>query len=235
MGVPESTPLWNKIREENSPWLARNPVDVSHRPEVTQRVLIREYLDTQVSPDDTVNVEAIMDDILSHPHRQHFGTLAVPTEQDKADYEGIFSMGIPRNVMYSFSHWFRMSQPLESAREKFMKCKLENLSKEKCVDEAIAMYKLYLVLAEIPFRKCPKQSAEYTYCAETQGRYRHDTDLPRGRIFRWFSKYCRGEQAAWEGCMTKEYHVQFPPSPIPWVPYQRSARLTNLPWDKIYA
>ena len=31
-----------------------------------------------------------------------------------------------------------------------MKCKLENLASDKCVDEAIAMYKLYLVLAEVP-------------------------------------------------------------------------------------
>lgn len=42
---------------------------------------LQEKLDREVSSKDVVNVEKVVDDILSHPHRKHFGTLNIPNEQ----------------------------------------------------------------------------------------------------------------------------------------------------------
>lgn len=39
-----------------------------------------------------------------------------PVPAARKEFEGIFGMGVPENVLFSFGHWYRMSQPLEKVR-----------------------------------------------------------------------------------------------------------------------
>eukprot|EP00668_Euglena_longa_P041394 GGOE01054480.1.p2 GENE.GGOE01054480.1~~GGOE01054480.1.p2 ORF type:complete len:224 (-),score=42.69 GGOE01054480.1:72-743(-) len=206
-------------------------------PEIESHAALQEKLDREVSSKDVINVEKVVDDILAHPHRKHFGTLNIPNAETKKEHEGIFGMGIPENVLFSFGHWYRMSQPLEKAREEYLVCKHnapKRASPTECLEEAKNMFNLYLHMSEIPFRTCPKQTADYTYCVETQGHRKPGMDYG-ARSFTSFVRYCLPEQQAFEECLGKAYGCKFPPAPAHGEFYQRSARFTNLPWDNIYA
>ena len=42
---------------------------------------ISEFFDNEVSPDDVIDVDKVVGEILSHPHRKHFGTLDLPNDK----------------------------------------------------------------------------------------------------------------------------------------------------------
>jgi len=206
-------------------------------PEVAGHAALTEKLDREVSPKDVIDVEKVVGDILAHPHRKHFGTLDLPNEETRKEFEGIFGMGVPENVLFSFGHWYRMSQPLEKARERYLVCKMNASPRApptECLEEAKDVFTLYLHMSEIPFRACPKEAADYTYCAETLGQRKPGQGFG-ARLQTNFVKYCIPEQEKFQGCLGTAFGAKFPPLPVHGQFYPRSARYTNLPWDNIYS
>eukprot|EP00992_Anisonema_acinus_P010320 TRINITY_DN6490_c0_g1_i1.p1 TRINITY_DN6490_c0_g1~~TRINITY_DN6490_c0_g1_i1.p1 ORF type:complete len:238 (+),score=61.41 TRINITY_DN6490_c0_g1_i1:56-715(+) len=217
---------------------SKNPRDFADSGYTSFDMNVSKSLDAQVSAEDVPNVEAVVEDILAHPHRKHFATLAVPTPADKRSHENIFAMGIPRNVMFGFAHWFRMSQPLESAREKFLLCKekAKSAGGRECVDEALHMHGLYQQLAELPFRACPEAAARYVYCIDTVGRVGAASAMEGQRSQRDFVRHCGPEQEHFEGCMAQAFPgASFPPTPRQFTRFNSSFRFTNFVWDRIYS
>jgi hypothetical protein len=227
--------LWDKIEAEI--WHGQDNRNDYYRGDRIIHSKISEFFDNEVSPDDVIDVDKVVGEILSHPHRKHFGTLDLPNDKTRAEHEGIFKMGVPENVLYSFGHWFRMSWPLEKAREKYLICK-ENGPKyptpKDCMEEAKEVFDLYAHLSEIPFRACPDEAADYTYCVDTRGTQKSSWE-PYSRSFASFIRFCRPEQEAFQACMEKKFDAKFPPTPEKHTYYPRSCRYTNLPWDKIYS
>ena len=72
--------LWERIRGDNAKGLSHS-MDYTTRPDINTHVNLREHLDKEVSADEVINVEAVVEDILSHPHRKQFRKLDLPNAE----------------------------------------------------------------------------------------------------------------------------------------------------------
>lgn len=117
-------------------------------------------------------------------------------EAKKSD--GIFSGGIPYNILAPFAEFWLQHPLLKPLRRTYENCKVEKQNPQWCVLEAAEYVQTMNRIAEQPFAKCPKASVAWVKCLDDNMKNYH---------------FCRDLQVEWEACMQEHFDLKLPPFP----------------------